>query len=243
MKSSFIYPVAAHRPCHMISWQPQVPTLPSSASCCRVVVCLYHMYSTCDTNKQVLCNDLDTFNNNDNSNEGGQRRGWMVTSGAQMGLEIADASPAPRYIFLSFFNALLICFIGINLCIWTHPHYKRETVGPYHLTPPHTTPHDPPSLQTRDGGSFPPHTTSHDPPSLQMRDSGSLPAHTTSQDPPSPQTRDGGSFPPHTTSHGPPSLQMLDGGPFSPVIRHGPPPLLQTRAVGVLFLIIFSYSK
>jgi hypothetical protein len=79
MKSSFIYPVAVHGPCHMISWQPQVPTLPSSALCCRVVVCLYHMYSTCDTYKQVLCNDLDAFNNNDNSNEGGWCRRRTAT--------------------------------------------------------------------------------------------------------------------------------------------------------------------
>ena len=73
------------------------------------------------------------------------------------------ASFGPRYALILFSLLYLLKFINIGMTHHhdntttthrPHPRSKRESVGYYTYT-------DPPSLQTRDGGSLPPHTTSH----------------------------------------------------------------------------------
>jgi hypothetical protein len=228
MKSSFIYPVAAHGPCHMTLWQPQAQH--STFNVQRVVVMLFVCITdVIQTNKyrdSAATTRTDALNfhrpaTREDGVEGGRRRGWMVTSEAWMGLEIADASPAPRYVFFLFFNALLICFFRYLSTYMDPPSLQTRDGG---SLSPHTTPYDPPSLQTRDGGSLPPHTihtTPHDPPSLQTRDGGSLSPHTTPYDPPSLQTRDGGSLPPHTNTTRPHPRYKRETVGFFDI--HGPP--------------------
>ena len=132
---------------------------------CRVVVCLYHMYSTCDTNKLVDSRQRTWTQQPQhqppqaNANEGGR---WRVREVGPRHVLVVCVSSL-RYVFYKFnFFFLLTFSTNTDTLTW-------ERTGPHTTRPCHGHHHQLPTLTPSDGDPMSPTNNDDDIVTMSLR--------------------------------------------------------------------------